>query len=309
MLCLGGGELGGSIDRAHSFAILDRFLEAGGNFLDTAWVYGAEGASERTIGAWMTSRGARERVVLATKGGHPAPDGHIRLAPDELREDIAESLRRLQTEVIDLYWLHRDDPNRPVGEIMATLGELRDAGQARYFGASNWLPARIHAANAFARANDLPAFIADQTLWNAACLCGLPYGDPTVGYMSQERRAFHETSGMAMTPFQPQAYGYFQRLEAGTLEEMNRGFRGFYDESGTRARFAVMREIERETGLSISQIVLAYLTSQPIPTAPILGFKRLEQVEDSLRAADVRLTADHVARIEGAAPNPCSHFN
>ena len=139
-LCLGTALFGSEIGRADSFALMDAFLEGGGNFLDTArnyadWLPGEKHVSEKTIGLWMRERRNRERVIVATKGAQlDAVTKAARLARADLEFDLAESLNHLRIDAIDLYWLHRDDVNRPVEEIMDTLHDQVAAGKIRYCG-------------------------------------------------------------------------------------------------------------------------------------------------------------------------------
>ena len=138
-LCLGTGDFGSKLDQAASWRLLNEFVDAGGNFIDTAnvygdWIPGTKSSSEKVIGAWLAEQGRREQVVVATKGAHPRLESmHVpRSAPREIIHDIEQSLRHLQTDVIDLYWLHRDDPTRPTGEIVETLAAQVKAGKIRY---------------------------------------------------------------------------------------------------------------------------------------------------------------------------------
>jgi aryl-alcohol dehydrogenase-like predicted oxidoreductase len=141
------------VNRDDSFALLDAFVEQGGTFLDTAHVYanwapGPRSISEKTIGAWLKATGTRDRLLIATKGGHPAP-GHepgSRLSPSDIVGDLDESLDFLGVERVDLYWLHRDDPNRPVGAMLEVVNEQARLGKIRHVGCSNWRPRRIRAA-------------------------------------------------------------------------------------------------------------------------------------------------------------------
>ena len=156
-ICLGTGLMGSTIDREHSFQLLDTLVEMGGNFIDTAhvygdWVPGGKSLSEKTIGIWAKERGIRNRVMIGTKGAHPALSSMSipRLSHREIVNDLDESLEYLQTEYVDLYWLHRDDPNRPVADILETLNEQVAAGKIRYFGCSNWRVQRIREAMQYA---------------------------------------------------------------------------------------------------------------------------------------------------------------
>src|SRR5690348_5111763 len=145
-ICLGTGEVGTKLDRQRSFALLDAYVERGGNFLDSAHNYGdwvkdaPRSACEKMIGAWLKERGNRGQIVLATKGAHPLLDGMDlpRGSRQDIIHDLDESLLFLQTDVIDLYWIHKDDQTRPVEEIVETLEEQVRAGKIRTYGASNF---------------------------------------------------------------------------------------------------------------------------------------------------------------------------
>ena len=304
-ISLGTGGFGSSV--ADPMGVLDAYAEAGGNFIDTAcnygdWIAGNEpGASERAIGAWLDARGARASVVLATKGGHPKFDAPEigRLGRRDVMEDLDRSLERLRTDRIDLYWLHKDEPARPVEEIVETLNEAVEDGRVRYLGASNFAVARIEAANAYATAQGLAGFVADQALWSAAPLAGYPYGDPGAGFFDPARWEFHRRTGMAAVPYQSQAFGLFNRMHDGTLDAMNKGFRGFYVAHESADRYARMETIMQETGLTVTQVVLGYLLGQPFPTFPIVGSQSPAQVRDSMTALNVRLSPEQIDRIDG----------
>jgi aryl-alcohol dehydrogenase-like predicted oxidoreductase len=307
-ICLGTGEMGSGLNEKDSFKLLDLFFELGGNFLDTAhvygsWVPGLQSPSEKTIGAWMKSRGNRQKMVIATKGAHPdLQTMHIpRMSSQEIIRDLNESLDHLQTDFIDLYWLHRDDPNRPVEDILETLESQVRVGKIRYYGASNWKTDRLREAWEYAEKRNITGFVADQSLWNVAVLAGTPYGDATLGWMDEERFRFHMETGMAMIPYQSQAFGLFQRMENGTLDQMNQGFLGFYKSIETGERFERMMHVKAQTGLTITQIVLGYLISQPFVTIPIVGSHKPEQVRDSLTAMNTRLTRQEIRYIESGA--------
>ncbi len=160
-ICLGTASLGSEIDKKQSFALLDRYTELGGSFLDTAhiyaaWLKGGAGKSERLIGEWIKANECRDEIVLATKGGHPPLDNieQGRCSPSNLEADLSESLERLGVDDVDLYWLHRDDPDRNVGEIVETLAGFAREGRIRVYGVSNWSVDRLIAANAYAEDRD-----------------------------------------------------------------------------------------------------------------------------------------------------------
>ena len=153
VICLGTVHVGSTLSLRSSYKLLDAYLEQGGNFLDTAkmysdWLPGEKSSSEKTLGRWLKLRRTRDKVILATKGANPQPSNMnvMRLSRQQITYDLHRSLKHLQTDVIGLYWLHRDDPCRPVEDIINTLDGLRKAGKIRYFGCSNWRTARIIAA-------------------------------------------------------------------------------------------------------------------------------------------------------------------
>ena len=185
-LCLGTGNFGAALDQDAAFALLDAYLDQGGNFLDSAQVYcdwipdNERSSSEKIIGRWMKERRNRDRLVIATKGAHPdlATMQIPRMSRAEIEADLHASLRHLQTDVIDLYWLHRDDPARPVAEILETLNAAVQAGKIRAFGCSNWRAERLQAANEYAATHGLHGFVASQVLWNLAVVDRLRWAIP-----------------------------------------------------------------------------------------------------------------------------------
>ena len=298
-ICLGTGQSGLTLDRPAAFRMFDAYLDAGGNFLDTAkvytdWLPGERSASEKAIGEWLRLRGGRERLVIATKGAHPylTSMNVPRLSPAEIAGDVEDSLRNLGVETIDLYWLHRDDPTRPVGEIMETLAGLVRAGKLRYSGCSNWSTARIRAAQAYAAAHNLPSFAASQMMWNLAVIDPQAISDKTIVPMDDEMRAYHRAAGFPAVPFSSQAGGLFSKLAAGGEA------RSVYRSPRNRARLERIQALAAETGLSITQIVLGYLRAQAFVTVPVVGPRTLEQLADSLTAAEVQLTPQQAESLE-----------
>ena len=305
LLCLGTGDLGGSLDQSSSFALLDAFVKAGGTFIDTAkvyadWLPGERSSSEKTIGRWLKSRGCRDQVTLATKGAHPdLATMHIpRMSVQEITSDAEASLRHLSVERIDLYYLHRDDPSRPVDEILSALEGLVRAGKIAYYACSNWQPERIREAQSFAQAHGMQGFSADQPLWNLAKVTYDHLSDPTLAVMDARLFAFHRETGMVCVPFSSQANGFFQKLEAGNAGRMGKSEQSMYQTEENQARFERLQEVKRRTGLSTTQIVLGYLLSQPFAVFPVIGPKSLAQLADSLTSADVHLSEADVCYLE-----------
>jgi aryl-alcohol dehydrogenase-like predicted oxidoreductase len=297
--------MGSVQDRAASFQLLDAFFAAGGTFLDTAkvyadWLPGERSVSEKTIGAWLRHSGKRDRVVLATKGAHPdLSTMHIgRLRPADITADVEASLRHLQTDVIDLYWLHRDDVSRPVAEILKTLEDLVRAGKIRYYGCSNWRAPRIAEAQAAAAREGWGGFVADQMMWSLAAVDAAALPDKTMVPMDPALKQLHLATGLAAVPYSSQANGYFQRLAAGDRAGLKEGPRRIYATQTNEQRLGRIRQLAAKRGLSITAIVLGYLMAQPFPTFPIFSCRTLSQLEDVLSAADVILTQEQLAFLE-----------
>jgi aryl-alcohol dehydrogenase-like predicted oxidoreductase len=308
VFCLGTGSFGTGIPQDRAFGMLDLFAELGGNFLDSArvyaaWLPGGAGASERTVGAWVRSRGVASQVVVATKGGHPElATMHIsRLSPAEIAADVEASLDALGLPSIDIYWLHRDDPAIPVGEIVDALNEHVRAGRLIALGASNWTPERIDAANAYAAAHALTGFCASQIGWSLARadLSAATFGGtlsmdvPTLDY--------HRRTGFPVMAYSSQANGFFagkaDRYRAeGAVRDT--GFARTYASAGNFGRLDRARELAAKHGRPANDIALGYLLSQSFPVYALVGCKTPEQLRSSCAAADVRLAPEEIAYLE-----------
>jgi len=309
VICMGTANLGGEVDRQTSFGLLDLYVELGGNFIDTAsvyadWLGGEKSTSEKTIGAWMKERGNRGDLVLATKGGHPRLEtmNVSRLSPEDIAFDVEQSLTHLGTDDIDLYWLHRDDPSRPVGEILETMNRLKREGKIRAFGCSNWRIDRIEEARRYAAERGLTGFCASQPLWNLAELNRGAVADPTLVAMDDEGRRYFASAGMAVVPFSSQANGFFGGRYARDLLPDGQGngelVRKRYFNETSFARLDRVNGLAAETGASGSQIALAYLLAQPFPVFPIIGGAKPAHVRDSCGAAEVGLTREQADWLE-----------
>lgn len=302
-LCLGTGGMGTGVPQAEAFALLDRFVDLGGNFLDTAlvyanWIPGERSVSEKTLGAWMRARGNRDQIVVATKGAHPelTTMDVPRLSPAEIRADVEASLSHLQVERIDLYYLHRDDVMRPVSEIMGTLQTLVEAGKLRYVACSNWCAGRIAAAQAYAQAHGFVGFVADQMLWNLAVVDADALAGQGMVAMDDALRSLHVETQMAAVPYSAQAGGLFHKMAAGTFDPAKAS--PTYPVDANRERFARIQTLAQATGMTVSQIVLAYLLSQPFVTVPVVGCKTQAHLQDTVAAAAARLTPLQIAYLE-----------
>ena len=307
-LCLGGVAFGNTLDERATFALLDRFVGLGGNFVDTAriysdWVPGEKRRSERLLGDWLRARGHRDRLVVATKGAHPfieSPDVP-RSSAAELRDDLEGSLRALRTDVIDLYWLHRDDPARPVEHFIDTLNVFQLEGKIRVFGASNWTAARLRTAHDYARASRQQGFVGNQPFWCLGCQRAKP--PPFTGYVLFDTDAwrFHCETGLAVIPYTSQANGFFSKLALPKNQQpANLAVHDFHTPPNLAAAKVVTR-LAHERNVAPSAIVLAYLWSRPFPVVPIIGSRTHAQLEDSAAALGLRLAEDELRALEDAS--------
>ena len=296
-LALGASEFGGTCPEAKAFDFMDAYVELGGNFIDTARLYGdfatpKNGESEKVIGRWMEQRRNRESIFLSTKGAHPVlGQMHIgRLSRDEIRGDMMGSLEDLRTDCVDVYWLHRDDISRPVGDIMETMQSLIEDGCTKRIGVSNWTPKRIMEANAYAREHGLTEFTGNQPQFSLAQQ--MIVEDPTLTPMDAETYKMHMETNMVCCCFSSQGKGFFTKLdqlgEAGLPDKAKRRFL-YPNNMEVYERMKVVRE---QTGLTIGAIALAWLTCQPFPTFALCGASKLEQVVALKDAADAVITPE-----------------
>ncbi|MBC8080046.1 MAG: aldo/keto reductase [Gorillibacterium sp.] len=305
-IALGTAELGTKLNRDESFRLLDAYADYGGNLLDTAqvyanWIPGEISLSEKTIGEWLHRKNGRERVILSTKGAHPdlKTMNISRLSRNEILKDLDDSLRHLRTDYIDLYWLHRDDPSLPVGEIMETLNEQIRAGKIVSAGCSNWLPGRIQEAQQYATGQGLQAFSASQIHWSMAVINSEVMTDPTIVSMDDAAYRFYLKAGMLVMAFSSQARGFFQKVADGGLERLPDWVKATYYNEATMGRLDRARRLAKELNISIGAVALGYLTSQPFAAVPIIGPQSMDQLADSMWAADVVLTSEQIAYLEG----------
>jgi aryl-alcohol dehydrogenase-like predicted oxidoreductase len=292
-LCLGLGNWGTNLAGDGALRLLETFLSAGGNFVDTAhcygfWGPGGVGASERELGAAMRTHDCREQLVIATKGGHPACEGgyprpEAYLAPEVLTSDVSESLQRLGTDYIDLYLLHRDDTRVPVGEIIDALNSHVALGRLRHLGASNWSIERLAAANAYAAAHGLRGFCVSQVHFSLADPKWPVTDDPTMRTMTPEMLAWHAETALPVMGYASSAGGFFagrESAEAGYATPEN------------LARRERARALASEVGATPAQIALAYLLAQSFPTFPIVGTLNPEHLREAIGSIRLELTEE-----------------
>ncbi|MBM3458260.1 MAG: aldo/keto reductase [Armatimonadetes bacterium] len=277
-----------------TFDLLDAWRAAGGNVVDTAHIY-AGGNSERALGRWLAERQCRDEVVILTKGAHHNADRR-RVTPEDITCDLRDSLARLGTPYVDLYLLHRDDPELPVGPIVEALNEHRRAGRIRAFGGSNWSPERLDAANAYAAEHGLEGFTLSsphlslayprEPVWPGC----LPARDP-------ETLAWYRQRQMPLFAWSSQARGFFSGLYTPDNLENETLVRVFYcEENWERLRRA--EELGRQKGYSAIQVALAWVLRQPFPVFPLIGPHTVAELESCLAGLELELSAEEHAWLD-----------
>ncbi|GAB5560058.1 MAG: aldo/keto reductase [Synoicihabitans sp.] len=289
-LALGTMLYGSSIPTPDAFRLLDTFVGAGGTVLDTAhgyagWLPNGAGRSETTIGDWLKHSGARDEVVISTKGGQPRrPDPTVRATPAHLSADLSQSLERLQLPTVDLYWFHRDNPDLPVAELMEWAWAEIDAGRIRSIGASNWTTARIREANLLAQSRARPGLVGSQIGWSLMESRPEGIADPSLVHMSTQEHAGYVELGLPVFAYQAQARGFFSPEKRGSASHLKR-----YDTPLNQARLRIVDEIAKRTNYTPNQIGLAWFQRESFPVIPVIGARTHAQLEDALGAAHIEL--------------------
>ena len=290
-------------DREGSFALLDAVVELGGTAFDTARHYGH--GNEAVVGGWVRARGLQDQVVIIGKGAHPTPDEPNRVTPAAIAADLDESLRQLGLETIDLYLLHRDDPDMPVGPIVAALNGHHRSGKIRAFGGSNWTHERIAEANAYAEAHGLIPFVASSPQFSLVEQIDEPWpGCISIGGPGNAAaQAWYQANQMAVFSWSSLAGGFlsggFTRDEPGSLpEDAAARARRAYGTDANFERLDRARTLAAERGLTVPQIALAYALSQPLNLFTIVGSESGEEFAANAAAEAVRLSPAELAWLD-----------
>ncbi|MFD9793194.1 aldo/keto reductase [Streptomyces sp. NPDC059070] len=297
-LALGGNVFGWSADETASFAVLDAYTAAGGNFVDTAdtyssWFPGNEGGeSETIIGKWLAARGNREDVVVATKvGAHPKFKG---LAAPTVKAAAEESLRRLGTDYIDLYYTHFDDESVPVEEIVTTLDQLVREGKVRAVAASNISPERLQDSLDFADREGLAKYVALQPRYNLV----------SRGSYEGRLQDTAARSGLAAVPYPALASGFLTgkyRPGASVASVRAEGAGQHLATERGQKVLAALDRIARERDAEIATVALAWLAAQPTVVAPIASARTVDQLPALVAVADLELTDAELSELKTAS--------
>ncbi len=284
--------------------LLDAAFKYGINTFDTAHDYG-DGECERSVGRWINARGLREEVVIIGKGSHPNQDRQ-RVTPFDISADIHDSLARFGTEYMDLYLLHRDDTAVPVGPIVQRLHEHKEAGHILAYGGSNWSHERVVEANAYAAEHGLSPFVASSPNFSLAYQAKEPWAGclSISGPMGKAGRDWYRAQGMPLFTWSSLAGGFFGgRFRRDNLDS----FESYLDKLCVEVycfeenwrRLERTQQLAEEKGISVAQIALAYVLSQPLDIYALVACYNEAEVVDNVRAGELQLTAAELAWLEG----------
>jgi aryl-alcohol dehydrogenase-like predicted oxidoreductase len=298
-ITLGGNVFGWTIDEKQSFRILDAFVDHGFNFIDTAdvysrWASGVGGESETIIGKWMKSRNNRDKVIIATKVGFEMGEGKEGLSKNYILKAVEESLTRLQTDHIDLYQSHVDDLKTPLVETLSAYGELIRVGKVRTVGASNYSAARLKESLEVSKAHQLPRYETLQPLYNLY--------DREV--YEKELEPVCRDNNIAVINYYALAAGFLTGKYR-SEKDLSKSVRGqkasrYLNERGIKI-LSALDESAKEYSCSLSSLAIAWLLSKSSVTAPIASATTLEQLDDILKGATLKLKDDTINRLDQAS--------
>ena len=296
----GGNVFGWTVDEARSFELLDAWVDRGFNCIDTADVYSTwvpghvGGESEAIIGKWLKQSGKRDQVVLLTKVGFEMKSGGKGLSKKYILEEVEQSLKRLQTDRIDLYQSHTDDQSVPLEETLEAYAQLIDEGKVRYIGASNYKGARLAEAEELAEREKLPAYKTLQPEYNL---------HDRQGYET-DLAPVAEKYGLGVIPYFSLASGFltgkYQSAEDAKGKNRETRVQKYFDERGMKILKA-LKKVSEETGAEQAAVSLAWLLEQPTITAPIASATNTQQMEALFAAAELKLSAAQMALLTDAS--------
>lgn len=276
-------------DLAHASSMFDHFYEAGGNTFDTAWMYG-QGYYEKLFGQWMANRGIRDEIVVIMKGAHtPSCD------PESITRQLVESFERQQHQHADIYMMHRDNPDVPIGEFVDVLNEHVQAGRITVFGGSNFTPERVDAADAYAAANGKRGFSVLSNHFGLARAYDVPWvgcvqmtDAASKGWLAQKK--------IPLLPWSSQARGFFARAAADDRSDTELVRCYYSDDNFERKRRA--ESLGAELGIPATAVALAFVLAQPFPTFPLFGPRTVAEMRSSMKGLSVELTTAQTAWLD-----------
>ena len=305
---LGTVVAGVAYDIPTAFRLYDKFLDIGGNVLDTAriysdWIPGKIGRSESVIGEWIRNRGHHDDVIICTKGGCPdqkTPNDH-RMHRADMRYDIELSLKTLGVDCIDMYYYHRDD-GQPVEELIDIMETFRKEGKIRYYGCSNWKTDRIKEAADYCSKNGITGFTANQELYNIGCHHMLPTPDPNWTIMDEEMLEYHNASGMGFFAYFSNCSGFFHNLQKYGKEAIFSGKLEELDDSAQQGRIYLtedcakigdrLNELCEKYNASLTQIMMNFFMVHDFGCFPLYGATDPAHLDDLVHVDELKITKE-----------------
>lgn len=302
-IIMGTCPFGTGMPEDRSVALLNEYAELGGTTLDTAAVYGdwedkRTPISEEVIGRWLRNT-HRKNITIITKGGHYrlATPEISRISAECIREDLDQSLKALGVDCIDVYFLHRDNPLKPVEEIMPVLDEAVKAGKIRAIGASNWTAARIKEANQFALANNMAPFTVSEIRWSLAHVTPAYNEFPNLPLMDEHEYAAYQELNIPVLAWNSQASGTITKVISQGVDSLSELSRNKYYNEITRHRIENVKAVCAQENITPTQAALGYIICNPLPGAAIVGCSSLAQLQDSMSAADLELDTSVIEQL------------
>jgi aryl-alcohol dehydrogenase-like predicted oxidoreductase len=297
-MCFGAMRCGTSNDWDSSVELLDMFVEAGGDFIDTANIYaawipgGKGGESEEVLGRWMKQRRNREGLLIATKVGFGYQDVQTGLPAATIEQECERSLQRMGIETIDLFYAHTDDPDTPQDEVMAAFDRLVKAGKVRLIGASNFAAWRLADAEAVCKAGGFAPYCCVQQRYTyLRPKAGASFGPQVV--VDGNLLDFCAARGMTLLPYSPLLGGGYTREDKPIPQQ--------YVGADSDARLSALRAVADETGATVHQVIFAWMMQHEQSVLPVFSASNAEQMRENLGALDVSLTDDQVTRLNDAS--------
>lgn len=280
----------GGLPKEDLFSLFDQYLTAGGNCIDTARAYGG-GQAEQLIGEYLRLRGNRERLLLSTKGCHPGADGRPRLSQEDMQSDLEQSLAALNTDYIDIYWVHKDDESVPVEQVVDGMNQLLRSGKIGTIGCSNWHVGRVEAANRYAAQTGQRGFELSQIQWSLASSQEEFFRQFTAVLMDDASYDWYYKNKMPVFAFSPQAQGFFSKAAASGLDSLNEMLARCYINPDNLVRLERVKQIAAEKRVPVSVPVLAYLINNKLPCVPVFGATSKRMLQETLMASDFDMSS------------------
>lgn len=298
---LGVSRYGTLVNKEQSYLLLDTFVQNGGTVVDTArnyyeWVENGRGKSEELLGQWMEERKNRESMVVSTKGG-VRNSGKVftaDLSCKNLRTEMAESLDALRTDYVDIYLLHRDEPDRMVEEIVDSVQELLPFVKNQLIGVSNWSVERLKKANSYALSHGLTPFKVVQTWWSIASYTSSMWDDPTTTWMSAELYQHCLENNILAMGYTSQAKGFFQKAISSGLSSIDPFLKKRILTENNLRKLDHMNKYCLENNVAPTAVVSAYITSNPLSGLALISTSQIEHLVEILNCSDYILPMDEI---------------